>query len=176
MKFLAICKMHFICMFEYVFQFCKFRAPDPETEDATIPVEELPQYVSTFFFFAASFLEFHPSQFLHDCSYSFGRTHTHSTGVEHLGTEFISKLSAWEAPGSRSVYKFITVLKELHVCVLELQTQNMLKFVGLVVSSRIALQNYCTVGCYFSTALLFYWWSACDRVLVCSHGEVSCRL
>lgn len=110
----------------------------------------LSMYPLFFFFFAASVLKFLISQFFHYCSYSFGRTHIHSTGVEHLGRELISKPSAWEAPDSGSVYKFITVLKELHVCVLEHQTQNMPKSVDWVVSSRIALRNCCTVSCYFA--------------------------
>ena len=41
-----------LCTTEYVFQFCNFRAPDPETKDAAIPVEDLPQYVWTALVFA----------------------------------------------------------------------------------------------------------------------------
>lgn len=43
-------------MAEYVLRFCNFRAPDPETEDVAIPVEELPQYVRTNMCFAVTSL------------------------------------------------------------------------------------------------------------------------
>lgn len=43
-------------MTEYLFHFCNFRAPDPETEDAAIPVEDLPQYVWAALIFAVTSL------------------------------------------------------------------------------------------------------------------------
>lgn len=69
-------------MIEYVFQFCNFRAPDPETEDATIPVEDLPQYVWAALGFAVTSLCI--SKGLYYCSRSFGRTRKHSTGEKDV--------------------------------------------------------------------------------------------
>lgn len=38
------------------FNFFNFRAPDPETEEAVIPVEDLPQYVWTALVFAVNLI------------------------------------------------------------------------------------------------------------------------
>lgn len=96
-------------MIEYVFQFCNFRAPDPETEDATIPVEDLPQYVWTALFFAVTSSCFVHLKGLYYSSHSFGRARKHSTGEKDVGLcprepSLNLNLALRGRAGNRSVY------------------------------------------------------------------------
>lgn len=95
-------------MTEYLFHFCNFRAPDPETEDAAIPVEELPQYVWTALIFAVTSSFFACLKGSYYCSHSFGRTQKHSTEKD-VGPCFRElslnvNLALQETANNRSVY------------------------------------------------------------------------
>lgn len=109
-----------LCTAGHVFPFCNFRAPDPDTQDAAIPVEDLPQYVWATLFGGCLFMLCASQSFIY-CSCRFGRTFHREEMCGTLPQKIESKVTG--ASGKECVGEVTVVLKASHVCVLEHQDE-----------------------------------------------------